>query len=57
MDQAVEPQEEEAIKLAIATHAAGSLGVHDLKTRRAGSVTFVDFHLVVPAEDVCAAGA
>ncbi|MBB4272458.1 cation diffusion facilitator family transporter [Rhizobium mongolense] len=49
MDQAVEPEEEEAIKQAIATHAAGSIGVHDLKTRRAGSVTFVDFHLVVPA--------
>jgi cation diffusion facilitator family transporter len=49
MDQAVEPQEEEAIKQAIATHASGSIGVHDLKTRRAGSVTFVDFHLVVPA--------
>ena len=28
---------------------AGSLGVHDLKTRRAGAATFVDFHLVVPA--------
>jgi cation diffusion facilitator family transporter len=49
MDQAVEPQEEEAIMQAIATHASGSIGVHDLKTRRAGSVTFVDFHLVVPA--------
>lgn len=49
MDQAAEPQEEEAIKQAIATHASGSIGVHDLKTRRAGSVTFVDFHLVVPA--------
>ena len=49
MDQAVTPEEEEAIKQAIATHAAGSIGVHDLKTRRAGTVTFVDFHLVVPA--------
>ncbi|TCL74716.1 CDF family cation efflux transporter EmfA [Rhizobium sp. BK251] len=49
MDQAVTPDEEEVIKQAIATHANGSLGVHDLKTRRAGAVTFVDFHLVVPA--------
>ena len=49
MDHAVEPDEEAAIKEAIATHAAGSLGVHDLKTRRAGHATFVDFHLVVPA--------
>jgi divalent metal cation (Fe/Co/Zn/Cd) transporter len=49
MDKAVLPIEELAIKEAIATHAVGSLGVHDLKTRIAGSVTFVDFHLVVPA--------
>lgn len=49
MDHAVEPDEEAAIKQAIATHAEGSFGVHDLKTRRAGSATFVDFHLVVPA--------
>jgi cation diffusion facilitator family transporter len=49
MDQAVPPEEEEEIKQAIATHATGSIGVHDLKTRKAGSVTFVDFHLVVPA--------
>ncbi|MEF0938626.1 CDF family cation efflux transporter EmfA [Rhizobium sp. BR 362] len=49
MDKAVLPEEETAIKEAIATHANGSLGVHDLKTRRAGAVTFVDFHLVVPA--------
>jgi cation diffusion facilitator family transporter len=49
MDKAVLPVEEAAIKEAIATHAVGSLGVHDLKTRIAGSVTFVDFHLVVPS--------
>jgi cation diffusion facilitator family transporter len=49
MDKAVLPEEEAAIKEVIGVNAAGSLGVHDLKTRRAGSVTFVDFHLVVPA--------
>lgn len=49
MDHAVEPGEADAIQAAIAAHGAGSLGVHDLKTRRAGSATFVDFHLVVPA--------
>ena len=49
MDHAVEPEEAGAIKAAIAAHADGSLGVHDLKTRRAGAATFVDFHLVVPA--------
>lgn len=49
MDHAVEPAEAEAIKAAIAANATGSLGAHDLKTRRAGAATFVDFHLVVPA--------
>ena len=49
MDHAVEPEEADAIQAAIAARGAGSLGVHDLKTRRAGSATFVDFHLVVPA--------
>ena len=49
MDHAAEPAEAQAIKAAIAAHAEGSLGVHDLKTRRAGAATFVDFHLVVPA--------
>lgn len=49
MDRAVEQDEVEAIKAAIAANGGGSLGVHDLKTRRAGSATFVDFHLVVPA--------
>jgi cation diffusion facilitator family transporter len=49
MDRAVPAEEEEAIKKAIAAHAVGSLGVHDLKTREAGAAIFVDFHMVVPA--------
>jgi cation diffusion facilitator family transporter len=49
MDRAVSEQEEAAIKQAIAAHAAGSLGVHDLKTRQAGPAIFVEFHMVVPA--------
>ncbi|OLP59418.1 cation transporter [Xaviernesmea oryzae] len=49
MDRAVPAEDEEAIKAAIASHAGGSLGVHDLKTRQAGAAMFVDFHLVVPA--------
>jgi cation diffusion facilitator family transporter len=49
MDRAVLPEEEEAIKQAIAASATGSLGVHDLKTRQAGPAIFVDFHMVVPA--------
>lgn len=50
MDRAVEPEEEEAIRHAIATHAKGSIDVHDLRTRRAGAAAFIDFHLVVPAD-------
>ncbi|SEI70930.1 Dimerisation domain of Zinc Transporter [Sinorhizobium meliloti] len=60
MDKAVQADEEEAIKAAIAANAGGSLGVHDLKTRQAGPSTFVDFHMAVPeamavgdAHDIC----
>lgn len=60
MDRAVTADEEAAIKAAIAATGGGSLGVHDLKTRQAGPVIFVDFHLVVPermpvgdAHDIC----
>ncbi|WP_321380027.1 cation diffusion facilitator family transporter [Rhizobium sp.] len=49
MDKAVEPNEEAAIKKAIADNARGSLGAHYLRTRRAGAATFVGFDLVVPA--------
>lgn len=49
MDKAIDAHEEEAIKAAIAANAAGSFGIHDLKTRQAGPVIFVDFHMVVPA--------
>lgn len=50
MDRAVTPEEEAAIRAAIQANAAGSLDVHDLRTRRAGAAAFIDFHLVVPAE-------
>lgn len=60
MDRAVTSDEEAAIKKAIAEHATGSIGVHDLRTRRAGPAVFIDFHLVVPsqmpvgeAHDIC----
>ena len=28
--------------------ASGALEIHDLRTRHSGTVTFVEFHLVVP---------
>ncbi|TCT44884.1 cation diffusion facilitator family transporter [Martelella mediterranea] len=60
MDTALTGDEEEAIRKAIFDNADGSTGVHDLKTRRAGSAAFIDFHLVVrrdmpvgEAHDIC----
>lgn len=50
MDRAVTPEEEAAIRAAIQANCAGSLDVHDLRTRRAGAAAFIDFHLVVPAD-------
>jgi cation diffusion facilitator family transporter len=50
MDKAVDADDDLLIRRAIAENADGSVNVHDLKTRQAGAVTFVDFHLVVPAE-------
>lgn len=48
MDRALEPEEEAAVRETITAHSAGALGVHDLKSRRAGIAAFIDFHLVVP---------
>lgn len=48
MDVAVSPEEAEAIKQAIKENSQGSLGVHYLRSRRAGAATFVAFDLVVP---------
>ena len=48
MDEAA-PQETLArVRELISGHAAGALEAHDLRTRHAGRVTFIDFHLVVP---------
>ncbi|WP_188910079.1 cation diffusion facilitator family transporter [Salinarimonas ramus] len=56
MDEAVAPEELEAIRTVISRHADGALEAHDLRTRHAGRVTFIDFHLVVPGEmSVCEA--
>jgi cation diffusion facilitator family transporter len=52
MDEAVSDAEQATIRTVIAE--AGRDGValeaHDLRTRHAGPVTFIDFHLVVPGE-------
>jgi cation diffusion facilitator family transporter len=50
MDEAVSDQELERIRGVIAQHAEGAIEAHDVRTRNAGRVTFIDFHLVVPAQ-------
>lgn len=50
MDEAVAPDALARIRDLVSTHANGALEVHDLRTRHAGRMTFVEFHLVVPAQ-------
>ncbi|MGM5031220.1 cation diffusion facilitator family transporter [Tardiphaga sp. 803_E3_N1_3] len=47
MDEAIPPAMLASIKQTISAHADGAIEAHDLRTRRAGSMTFIDFHLVV----------
>ena len=60
MDEAVDDQTLARIRTAISTNAAGAIEAHDLRTRRAGRMTFIEFHLVVPgstpvsvSHDIC----
>ena len=60
MDAAPEPKVIERIRTVIAEHAAGAIEAHDLRTRHAGRLTFVEVHLVVPgvmtvadSHDIC----
>ena len=52
MDEAVPAVELERIRASIADNARGmgAIEVHDLRTRHAGPITFIEFHLVVPGE-------
>ncbi|GAB4294449.1 MAG: cation diffusion facilitator family transporter [Roseovarius sp.] len=52
MDEAVPEGELEQIRALIRDAARGdtALEAHDLRTRHAGPVTFIEFHLVVPGE-------
>lgn len=50
MDEALPDATQDTIRQVIATHATGAMQAHDLRTRHAGSVTFIDFHLVVPGD-------
>lgn len=48
MDEAVPPETLDRIRGVISRSARGAIEAHDLRTRQAGRVTFIDFHLVVP---------
>ncbi|MEK1851201.1 MAG: cation diffusion facilitator family transporter [Phyllobacterium sp.] len=49
MDVGVATEETMRIRDVISANAGGALEVHDLKTRIAGRMTFIEFHLVVEA--------
>jgi cation diffusion facilitator family transporter len=48
MDAAPEPAVVQRIREVVADSAVGALEAHDLRTRHAGRLTFLEFHLVVP---------
>ncbi len=50
MDEAVQPQLLARIRAAVGGAAEGAIEAHDLRTRHAGRLTFIEFHLVVPGE-------
>lgn len=60
MDAAPAAQIVERIRVIVGEHAEGAIEAHDLRTRHAGRLTFLEFHLVVPgsmtvsaAHDIC----
>jgi cation diffusion facilitator family transporter len=60
LDEAAPPEELALIRGVISANARDALEAHALRTRHAGRVTFIDFHLVVPtamtvgeAHDIC----
>lgn len=60
LDEALPEGDLDRIRAIIAANADGAIEAHDLRTRHAGRMTFVDFHLVVKgtmsvtaAHDIC----
>lgn len=60
MDEAVPDDLLARIRAGVSASAEGAIEAHDLRTRHAGPVTFIEFHLVVPgtltvsaAHDIC----
>lgn len=50
MDEAVADETMHLIRTIIAAQGDGAVEAHDLRTRKAGQATFVEFHLVVPGD-------
>ncbi len=50
MDRAIDPVDEQRIQDIIKAEADGAIEAHDIRTRMAGRVSFVEFHLVVDGE-------
>jgi cation diffusion facilitator family transporter len=50
MDAAPAAPVVDRIRALVGEHAAGAIEAHDLRTRHAGRLTFLEFHLVVPGE-------
>jgi cation diffusion facilitator family transporter len=48
MDEAVQPELLGRIRDSLSASAEGAIEAHDLRTRHAGRLTFIEFHLVVP---------
>lgn len=60
MDEALPEATLSRVREIISCNAEGAIEAHDLRTRHAGRMTFIDFHLVVPgtmsvtdAHDIC----
>lgn len=60
LDEAIPEEMLNRIRTAISANADGAIEAHDIRTRQAGPMTFVDFHLVVKgsmsvteAHDIC----
>jgi cation diffusion facilitator family transporter len=60
LDEAIPAETLHAIRSLISINAKGAIEAHDIRTRRAGAMTFIDFHLVVAgtttvsdAHDIC----
>lgn len=50
MDEALDGVELDRLRRALEETMSGAIEIHDLRTRRAGWQSFVEFHLIVPGE-------